>query len=177
MKRLLSLSLFVVLLLGLLQAIALADGMILPDHPERDWLTVTYHHVSVSIEDGVVITRVDQEFRNDTSFAIEGRYVFPLPHGAVVSDFSMWVDGERLEGKVLGADEARNIYEDYVRRVLDPALLEYIDRDTLAARIFPIPAGGERRIELSYTEVLQAESGIYRYLYPARHRTLLRLSA
>jgi len=166
MKRLLSLSLFVVLLLGLLQAIGFADGMILPDHPERGWLTVTYHHVSVSIEDGVVITRVDQEFRNDTSFAIEGRYVFPLPHGAVVSDFSMWVNGERLEGKVLGADEARNIYEDYVRRVLDPALLEYIDRDTLAARIFPIPAGGKRRIELSYTEVLQAESGIYRYLYP-----------
>jgi len=78
----------------------------------------------------------------------------------------MWVNGERLEGKILGADEARDIYEDYVRRVLDPALLEYIGRDTLAARIFPIPADGTRRIELSYTEVLQAESGIYRYLYP-----------
>ena len=166
MKRLLSLLLFVVLSFGLLQTITFADGMILPDHPERGWLTVTYHYVSLSIEDGVVITRVDQEFRNDTSQPIEGRYVFPLPHGAVVSDFSMWVDGERLEGKVLGADEARDIYEDYVRRVLDPALLEYVGRDTLAARIFPIPADGTRRIELSYTEVLQAESGIYRYLYP-----------
>lgn len=166
MKRLLSLSLFAVMFLGFLQAIVLADGMILPDHPERGWLTVTYHHVSVSIEDGVVITRVDQEFRNDMSQPIEGRYVFPLPHGAVVSDFSMWVDGERLEGKILGANEARDIYEDYVRRVLDPALLEYIGRDTLSARIFPIPAGGTRRIELSYTEVLEAESGIYRYLYP-----------
>lgn len=165
MKRLLSLS-FLVLLLWILQTIVFADGMILPDHPERGWLTVTYHHVSVSIEDGIAITRVDQEFRNDTSFTIEGRYVFPLPHGAVVSDFSMWVDGKRLEGKVLGADEARAIYEDYVRRVLDPALLEYIDRDTLAARIFPIPAGETRRIELSYTEVLRAENGIYRYLYP-----------
>lgn len=166
MKRLLSLSLSAVLFFVFLQAIVLADGIILPDHPERGWLTVTYHHVSVSVEDGVVITRVDQEFRNDTSQPVEGRYVFPLPHGAVVSDFSMWVDGERIEGKVLGADEARDIYEDYVRRVLDPALLEYVGRDTLAARIFPIPAGGTRRIELSYTEVLQAENGIYRYLYP-----------
>ena len=165
MKRLLSLSLLV-LLLGLSQIVVLADGVILPDHPERGWLTVTYHHVSVRIDDGVVVTRVDQEFRNDTAFVIEGRYVFPLPHGAIVSDFSMWVDGERLEGKVLGADEARDIYEDYVRRVLDPALLEYIGRDTLSARIFPIPAGGTRRIELSYTEVLRAENGIYRYLYP-----------
>jgi len=166
MKRLLSLSLLVVLLVGFLQPAGLADGLIIPDHPEDGWLTVTYHHVSVTIKDGVAITRVDQEFRNDTSFPIEGRYVFPLPHDAIVSEFSMWVDGERLEGEILPADQARDIYEDHVRRTLDPALLEYIGRDTLAARIFPIPAGGTRRFELSYTEVLGAESGVYRYLYP-----------
>lgn len=145
---------------------AFGDGMILPDHPDRGWLTVTYHHVAVTVKDGIVVTHVDQEFRNDTSHQIEGQYVFPLPKGAIVSDFSMWVDGKRLEGRVLNADEARAIYEDYVRRTLDPALLEYIGRDTLAARIFPIPAGGTRRIELTYTQLLQAESGVYRYRYP-----------
>jgi len=166
MKRTISLWLFVIFLLSVLSAAGFADGMILPDRPEYGWLTVTYHHVSVTVEDGVVITRVDQEFRNGTPYDIEGRYVFPLPHGAVVSQFSIWVDGERLEGRVLPADQARDIYEDYVRRVLDPALLEYVDRDTLSARIFPIPPGETRRIELSYTEVIGAERGVYRYLYP-----------
>ena len=146
--------------------IALGDGMILPDHPDHGWLTVTYHHVTVTVKDGVVITHVDQEFRNDTPAPIEGQYVFPLPKGAVVSAFSMWADGKKLEGKVLDADEARTIYENYVRQALDPALLEYVGRNTIAARIFPIPAGGTRRIEITYTEVLPADSGVYRYRYP-----------
>ncbi len=144
----------------------LADGVILPDHPEHGWLSIVYHDVEVTIRDGVVTTHVDQLFRNGTGRDVEGRYVFPLPPGAVVSSFTMWVDGEALEARILDADEARAIYEDYVRRAIDPALLEYIGRDTLSARIFPIPAGGERRIEITYSELLSAESGTYRYRYP-----------
>jgi Ca-activated chloride channel homolog len=166
MKRMIHLGFLVIVTFLLVQVLANADGIILPDHPENGWLTITYHRVSVKIEDGIVITRVDQEFRNDTPFMIEGRYIFPLPHNAFVSEFSMWTDGARLEGKILTSQEARDIYEDYVQRILDPALLEYIGRDTMAARIFPIAPGGTRRIELSYTEVLQAQDGVYRYVYP-----------
>ena len=144
----------------------LADGVILPDHPEHGWLSIVYHHVSVDVQDGVVVTHVDQLFRNDTGRDLEGRYVFPLPPGAIVSSFAMWVDGEAMEGTVLPADEARAIYEDFVRRAIDPALLEYVGRDTLSARIFPIPAGDERRIEISYTELLAADQGLHRYRYP-----------
>jgi Ca-activated chloride channel family protein len=144
----------------------LADGVILPDHPEHGWLSIVYHDVEVTILDGIVTTHVDQLFRNGTSRNIEGRYVFPLPPGAVVSSFTMWVDGEALEARILDADEARSIYEDYVRRAIDPALLEYVGRDTLSARIFPIPAGGERRVEITYSELLSAEGGTYRYRYP-----------
>jgi len=144
----------------------LADGVILPDDPDRGWLSIVYHDVSVTVRDGVVTTRVDQLFRNETGRDVEGRYVFPLPPGAVVSSFTMWVDGRAFEAQVLDADEARSIYEDFVRRAIDPALLEYIGRDTLSARIFPIPAGGERRIEIAYTELLAAENGLIRYRYP-----------
>jgi Ca-activated chloride channel family protein len=163
LRRTLCTSLF---LLGLLSSALFADGMILPDHPEQGWLTVLYHDVTVTIEDGVATTHVDQAFRNTTNRDIEGQYLFPLPPGAVVSSFTMWVDGRVLEGRILDAGEARAIYEDYVRRAIDPALLEYVGRNTLSARIFPIPAGGERRIEITYSEVLTPESGTYRYHYP-----------
>ncbi|MGB2982695.1 MAG: VIT domain-containing protein, partial [Candidatus Bipolaricaulia bacterium] len=130
------------------------------------WLSIVYHDVTVTIRDGIVTTHVDQLFRNETGRDVEGRYIFPLPPGAVVSSFTMWVDGQALEAQVLNADEARAIYEDFVRRAIDPALLEYIGRDALSARIFPIPDGGERRIEITYTELLSAENGVYRYRYP-----------
>ena len=155
-----------VLLVAVLSASTFADGVILPDHPEHGWLSVVYHDVEVTIRDGVVTTHIDQNFRNGTGRDLEGQYVFPLPPGAVVSSFTMWVDGEALEARILDADEARAIYEDFVRRAIDPALLEYVGRDALSARIFPIPAGGERRIEITYTELLSAEAGTYRYRYP-----------
>jgi Ca-activated chloride channel family protein len=155
-----------VALVALFSAQAVGDGIILPDDPARGQLNIVYHDVEATARDGLVTTRVDQVFRNPNAYDIEGRYLFPVPAGAAVSSFTMWVDGQALEARLLDADEARDIYEDYVRRAVDPALLEYIGRATLSARIFPIPAGGERRIEIVYSELLTADNGIYRYRYP-----------
>jgi len=150
---------------------ALADGIIIPDPPpvpmpEPVWLTIRYHRVVVTIEDQVATTRIDQVFCNEQDWEVEGTYVFPLPSGATVSEFVMWVDGEPVEAEVLEADEARAIYEDVLRSRRDPALLEYVGRDAVRASIFPIPPGGERRVQLEYTQVLPMENGLVHYVYP-----------
>ena len=46
---------------------ALADGMFVPDALSPDYLVVRYHHVTVRIEDGHAVTRVEQEFYNPYS--------------------------------------------------------------------------------------------------------------
>lgn len=152
---------------------AFADGLVIPQPPpgvpapeEVPWLTILYHRVTVRIDGGVAVTHVDQEFRNDHPFPVEGTYVFPLPPGAVVQEFVLWVDGKPVEGTVLPADQARELYLSYLRQHRDPGLLEYIGRDSLQARVFPIPPGGTRRIELEYVELLSPEGGVYRYRYP-----------
>jgi Ca-activated chloride channel family protein len=129
-------------------------------------LAIKYHHVDVNIKDQVATTRVDQVFVNDNPWTAEGTYIFPLPEGASVSDFVMWVDGEPVRGEILEADEARAIYNDIVRRMRDPALLEYVGRKALKASVFPITPGDERRIELEYSQILPAENGLVHYLYP-----------
>jgi Ca-activated chloride channel family protein len=78
----------------------------------------------------------------------------------------MDVNGRQVAAELLPADKARQIYEDIVRSMRDPALLEYAGRDLLKARIFPIEARGKKRIKLSYTQVLKADSGLVNYLYP-----------
>ena len=152
---------------------AAADGIIIP-HPPPDqpisWrdvpLTIQYHRVDVTIVDQVATTKVDQVFVNEASYPVEGTYIFPLPEDAAISSFDMWVDGQKLEGKLLGRDEARAIYEDIVRRQRDPALLEYVGRGAFQASIFPIPPGGQRRIELTYSQVLPQTAGLVHYRYP-----------
>ena len=156
---------------------ARADGIIIPEPPICDpgpcrepfpvsQLAIKYHHVDVSIENQVAITHVDQVFRNDNDWTVEGTYVFPIPPGASVTEFTLWIDGEAVKGEVLERDEARDIYEDIVRTLRDPALLEYLEGGAVQASIFPIEPGQERRIELEYTEVLQVENGLVHYRYP-----------
>jgi Ca-activated chloride channel family protein len=129
-------------------------------------LEIRYHHVDVTIENQVATTHVDQVFYNPNDWIIEGTYIFPIPLGAVVNNFTLWIDGQPVAGKILSADEARRTYEEIVREMRDPALLEYADRDAMQVRVFPIAPGGERRIELEYSEVLEAENGLVRFLYP-----------
>jgi Ca-activated chloride channel family protein len=155
-----------------LAAPASADGIIIVDPPPDvqlrldQALTIKYHHVDINIKDQVATTHVDQVFKNDNPWAAEGTYIFPLPEGAAVSDFVMWADGQPVRGQILEAEDARTIYNDIVRRMKDPALLEYVGRRALKASVFPIPPGGERRIELEYALVLPAEGGLVHYTYP-----------
>ena len=129
-------------------------------------LDIRYHRVDVSIDDQIATTRVDQVFYNPNDWSIEGTYIFPLPLDAVVSNFKLWIDGEAVDGKVLAADEARRVYEEIVISMRDPALLEYVGRGAVQAHVFPIPPKGERRIQLEYSQVLTAENGLVRYIYP-----------
>lgn len=163
-------SLIVVLLL---QGAALADGFIIvpPHPPERPEirtipLAVKYHRVTVTIRDQVAVTEIDQVFVNPNPYQLEGTYIFPIPENASISAFSMFIDGKEMPGELLEKDKARGIYEDIVRSMRDPALLEYAGRDMFKASIFPIPARGEKRVKLSYQEICPADGGMVRYRYP-----------
>ncbi|MBN1537905.1 MAG: VWA domain-containing protein [Anaerolineales bacterium] len=136
-----------------------------PIAPTRQ-LAIRYHHVGVNITDQVAITHVDQVFFNPNNFQVEGTYIFPLPSGAVVTSFTMWVDGEPVKGEILEAEAAREKYEEIVRNIKDPALLEYVNQSAVQAHIFPIPPKEERRVELEYSQVLSAENELVKYVYP-----------
>lgn len=188
MKMRLSVLIFFFFVLFFLPSSALADGIIIPEppicidrpcppppcpvpgpcppRPPIAQLDIRHHKVKVTIEDQLAITHVDQVFFNPNDWQVEGTYIFPIPPEATVSSFTLWIDGKPVEGKVLSADEARQTYEDIVRRTNDPALLEYADRGAIQARVFPILPQGERRIELEYVQVLTAENGLVRYVYP-----------
>lgn len=123
---------------------------------------------NVDIRGGMARTRLTQVFQNVTGRTIEGTYVFPLPAGAAVSGFAMTVNGKKMEAEILEGDKAREIYTSIVQRMRDPAILEFIDRNLIRARIFPIAAGARQSVDLEYSEALTAETGSFRYVLPLR---------
>lgn len=122
--------------------------------------------VDVAVADGVARVRLDQVFVNRSAGPAEGTYVFPLPPGAAVSSFAMFVDGEAYQAEVLDAQKARDVYESIVRRNRDPALLQYIGQGLLQARVFPVPPGAERRIRVEYEQVLPRDGGLWELAVP-----------
>jgi Ca-activated chloride channel family protein len=153
---------------------AFGDGLIIvenPDHPVPGHfpfapLEVKYHHVDVSIDDQVATTSVDQEFYNPSGSRTEGAYIFPLPPNSHIDKFSMDINGRQAEAELLSADKARAMYEDIVRKMRDPALLEYSGRDAFKVRIFPIEPHGTKHVKITYTQVLKADNGLVEYSYP-----------
>lgn len=148
---------------------ACANPVLVSSHTGREpqpRFAVKYHSVDVTIEDQAATTVIEQVFVNESPRDAEGTYLFPISEEASITDFAMWMNGEKVTGELLEADEARHIYREIVRRTRDPGLLEYAGRNLYRARVFPIPAQGEVKVELSYREILEYDAGLVRYAYP-----------
>src|SRR5436190_8297720 len=78
----------------------------------------------------------------------------------------MWDGDKRLVGEVRSRDEARRIYDSIVRSRRDPALLEYAGKNLFQASVFPIGPHSEKKIELTYSQVLTGDAGTVGYRYP-----------
>ncbi len=153
-----------------------ADGTCPPPPPctittggvftDPSWLKIDYHRVQVEINSQIATTNIDMQFTNEGQALAEGTFVFPLPEGATVDQLTMFVDGQAIEARILPAEEARGIYDEIVRQYRDPALLEYIGSSAIQANVFPIPPGDSRRIQISYSQVLEADNGLIQYIYP-----------
>lgn len=134
--------------------------------PLPNVLPVKSIKLDTKIEGQVATTRVEQIFRNDTPYTLEGTYFFPIPETASIVEFAIWENGKKLSGEVRSREEARRIYDEIVRRQRDPGLLEYAAKDLFQASIFPIPGNSDKKLELVYSQVLKAESGTVSYKYP-----------
>src|SRR5438552_13987360 len=147
---------------------ARAQGVLVPTQADVPPLAMRSHEVRVAIEDQVAVTKVIQTFRNDTDRQLEATYIFPVPKGASVRKFVMWVDGKEVPGELVEADKARQIYTDIVRRTQDPGLLEYVGNNLLRLRVFPIAPKSDQKITVRFTAVSPRDAGIIEYDYPLK---------
>jgi Ca-activated chloride channel family protein len=122
--------------------------------------------IDVQMDGPMAITTVEQTFENSTAQRMEGDYFFPLPKNAVIKEFRMEMNGAMVKAEMLDADKARQIYEDIVRQMKDPALLEFTDQGMLRMRIFPIEPHSTKEIKLVFAHYMPIDNGTYEYTYP-----------
>jgi hypothetical protein len=135
-------------------------------------LTVGYHKVTVDIRDQIARTVIEESFVNHTNGRLEGVFYFPLPQDASISGFGMWIGNELVEADVVEKQRAREIYETILRERRDPGLLEWTGGNLFKARVFPIEPRSEKRIKITYTQVLPLQHNQFRYSYALQSELL-----
>ncbi|MBL7076724.1 MAG: VWA domain-containing protein [Kiritimatiellae bacterium] len=147
---------------------AFGSGMLIPKDASLPPLAIKHQRVDIQIKDGVATAKIEQVFKNNVNRDLEAVFVFPLPENAAISDFAMFINGKRMSGELVEKDKARKIYQDIVRRMKDPGLLEYLGGNLFRISVYPVPKNGEQRIELEYSQTLPFDGGLYKFVYPLK---------
>ena len=113
------------------------------------------------VEGPLAFTELHLWFHNPEARVREGRFSITLPSGAALSRFAMENDGKWMEAEVVEKMAARRAYEDFLHRRQDPALLEKAAGNEFSARVFPIPAGGDKHLVVSYSQELPSSAASY----------------
>ncbi len=121
---------------------------------------------NVNLVDQIAKVQVSQSFVNTGSVQMEVSFIFPLPYDGAVDRLTFLLDGKEYDAKLLDADEARRIYEGYIRRNQDPALLEWIGTGMFKTSVFPVPPGAERTVTLRYSQICRKTGGITELMFP-----------
>ncbi len=152
----------------------LADNVIMPQL--RAWSTVpiaptggielTGVEVDVEIEGQLATTRLDVKLRNRSARAMQAELVVPVPEGAVVRGFGFKGAAAEMSAELLPREQAREIYNEIVRRAQDPALLEFLECRLVRSSVFPVEAGGTQQVRLIYEQLLPLDGSRIDYLLP-----------
>src|SRR6266849_9379563 len=145
---------------------ARAAGLLIADGGFGGVLEIKEQEVHVTINNGIAVTKVTQVFHNTEKRQLEALYTFPVPKGASVANFSMWINGKEMVGEVLEKQRARQIYDSYKQMRRDPGLLEQTDYRTFDMRVFPIGSEADQKVQITYYQELDYDHDTATYVYP-----------
>ncbi len=143
-----------------------AAGLLIADGGFGGVLEIREHTANVMINNGIAVTTVTEVFHNTESRQLEALYSFPVPKGASVANFSMWINGKEMVGEVLEKKRAREIYDSYKQQRRDPGLLEQVDYKTFEMRVFPIAPNADQKVQVTYYQELDVDHDWATYVYP-----------
>ncbi len=113
--------------------------------------------VDVYVEGSLVHTVVDLTLSNPNARVLEGELRFPLHAGQTVTGFALDMpDGTMRAAVPVPKARGREVFEDVVRRGVDPALLEQTAGENFKLRVYPLRPGASRHVHVAITEWLTA---------------------
>jgi hypothetical protein len=110
--------------------------------------------VDTEISGGIAQTTVEMEFYNPNRRVLEGELQFPLLPGQEVIGFALDINGKLRDAVPVEKARGQEVFEEIVRRGVDPALLSATQGNNYKLRVYPLPALGSRFVRIRSIEAL-----------------------
>ncbi|MEZ6241412.1 MAG: VWA domain-containing protein [Phycisphaerales bacterium] len=120
----------------------------------------------IDIVGRVATTTLAITLSNPGQRQVQAELVIPVPDGSAIRTFSLDGLGDEPTARLLPRDEARRIYNDIVRRMIDPGLLEFAGTGLIRSSVFPVAPGGTQTFRVAYEQVLSGDGERVDYVLP-----------
>lgn len=122
--------------------------------------------IKTDIQSGFAEISLDMVFFNPNNRILEGELHFPLLPGQEISGLALDIGGEMRSAVPVPKARGQEIFEAVARRKVDPALLEATQGNAYKLRVYPIPAGGTRRVIVRILQPLTEQNGMFTLRMP-----------
>lgn len=153
-QRLVWLFLCLLAFAGITESFALSPRLVVPPQAGDQPIELRKLRVSAEISGGVAQTTVEMEFYNPNRRVLEGELQFPLLPGQEVTGFALDINGKLRDAVPVEKARGQEVFEEIVRRGVDPALLSATQGNNYKLRVYPIFAQRSRFVRLTYVEAL-----------------------
>ena len=118
-------------------------------------IRLTHAGIDIYVEGSLVHTVIVLTLANPNARTLEGEMQFPLHAGQTVTGFALdMADGSMRQAVPVPKARGREVFEEVVRRGVDPALLEQTAGENFRLRVYPLRPGASRQVRIAITEWL-----------------------
>ena len=133
---------------------------------DRQAVQVEKVAASVVINELVATTQLDVFLNNPTDRDEMSEMVIPVPDGAMVRKFEFSGNSKGASAELLTHAEAKTTFQSIVAKLKDPALLELAGMNLVRSSVFPVPAGGNQQVRITYEHLLKPSGNRIDYVLP-----------
>lgn len=122
--------------------------------------------VTANVNGTIAKIHVTQRYANEGENPINAKYVFPASTRVVVHGMTMTVGNHMVRAQIKEKEEAKQVYEEAKSEGKNASLLEEQRANVFTMDVANIMPGDEIAIELTYTELIEPEEGLYQFVFP-----------
>lgn len=131
-----------------------------------DRLPLKTTQTQVQLNGFIASVQLTQVYRNEGNQPISALYLFPGSTHAAVNGMTMTIGERRVVAKIKEKEQAKKIFDSAKKQGKSASLLSQKRPNVFSMDIANIMPGDEVTINLTYTEIITAEDGVYEFVLP-----------